>query len=56
MFTNEDLKELKLCVNEMISSRIQYSHLEANKNRLIENEKYLELDYRLLEKILNEMN
>ena len=52
MFTEEELKELKLCVNEMIASRIQYRHSETNKVRLDLNEKYLELDYKLLNKIL----
>lgn len=56
MFTEEELKELKLCVNEMISSRIQYSHLETNDSRLVQNKKYLDLDYELLEKIINGIN
>lgn len=53
MFADEELKELKFCVNEMIARRIEYKHTEINKMRLELNDKYLDLDYKLLNKILN---
>lgn len=51
-FSNEEIQELKKCINEMIASRIQYGHAENNNVRKCNNEKYLELDYKLLDKIL----
>lgn len=56
MFTDEELKELKLCVNEMIASRIRYKHSETNEVRLSMNKTYLELDYKLLNKILKKLD
>lgn len=55
-FSNEELQELKKCVNEMISSRIQYKNIEKNETRKMDNEKYLNLDYKLLDKILKAEN
>lgn len=53
--TFEELKELKLSVNEMISRRIQYGFSKDNQLRLDLNQKYLTMDYHLLEVIIKEM-
>lgn len=55
-FSNEEIQELKRCINEMISSRIQYSHTENNEIRKMDNKTYLDLDYRLLDKVLKAEN
>lgn len=53
MFNKEELKELKYCVNNMIVSRQTYKTYEDSESRLNDNDKFLDLDYRLVEKILN---
>lgn len=53
--TLEELKELKLSVNEMISRRIQYGFSKDNQLRLDLNQKYLTMDYHLLEVIIKEI-
>lgn len=50
--SKEELKELKMALNELISSRIIYRSTEKSKVRLSDNEKYLLLDYKLLEEII----
>lgn len=52
MFNKEELKEIKLALNSMIASRQTYKAYETNEVRLAENEKYLLLDYALVEKIV----
>lgn len=53
--TLEELKELKLSINEMISRRIQYGFSKDNQLRLDLNQKYLTMDYHLLEVIIKEI-
>ncbi|MGL5149905.1 MAG: hypothetical protein ACRC7N_04925 [Clostridium sp.] len=55
MFNKEELKELKFSINTMISERISYRMYETSKKRLEANEKYLQLDYELLAKIIKLM-
>ena len=54
-FSIEELEEIKLCINTMISERIKYECFENNNNRLSANEKYKQMDYELLDRILNEI-
>lgn len=56
--TEEELIELKLCVNEMIAKRQVYKQQEDPnlKLRLNKNSKFLKLDYKLLKKILKEIH
>ena len=54
-FTLEELEEIKLCINTMISERIKYERFEKNDNRLSTNEKHKQMDYDLLDRILNEI-
>ena len=54
-FTVEELEEIKLCINTMISERIKYECFEKNNNRLSKNEKYKQMDYDLLDRVLNEI-
>ena len=54
-FNIEELEEIKLCINTMISERIKYECFENNDNRLSTNEKYKKMDYELLDRILNEI-
>ena len=54
-FNIAELEEIKLCINTMISERIKYERFEKNNNRLSTNEKYKQMDYDLLDRILNEI-
>ena len=54
-FNIEELEEIKLCINTMISERIKYECFENNDNRLLTNEKYKQMDYDLLDRVLNEI-
>ena len=54
-FNIEELEEIKLCINTMISERIKYECFENNDNRLSTNEKYKKMDYDLLNRVLNEI-
>jgi hypothetical protein len=53
LLTKEQLKEAIACINEMISRRIEYSFSKDNKTRLKDNKKALQIDYELLEILLN---
>ena len=53
-FTVEELEEIKLCINTMISERIKYERFEKNNNRLSTNEKYKKMDYDILDRVLDE--
>lgn len=55
MFNKKELQEIKYCVNNMIVSRQTYKTYENNEYRLCENDKFLELDYQLVKKIINMM-
>ncbi|MGL5328875.1 MAG: hypothetical protein ACRDD7_06375 [Peptostreptococcaceae bacterium] len=52
MFSKEELKEIKLALNSMIASRQTYKAYETNEVRLADNERYLLLDYALIQKIV----
>ncbi|MGL5330258.1 MAG: hypothetical protein ACRDD7_13385 [Peptostreptococcaceae bacterium] len=52
MFSKEELKEIKLSLNHMIASRQTYKAYESNEVRLADNERYLLLDYALIQKIV----
>ena len=54
-FTVEELEEIKFCINTMISERIKYERFEKNNNRLSTNEKHKQMDYDLLNRVLNEI-
>ena len=54
-FSIAELEEIKLCINTMISERIKYECFENNNNRLSANEKYKQMDYDLLDRVLNEI-
>lgn len=52
----EELIEIKKCINTMIKDRIYYSTIETSKGRLTDNKKYLDLDYKLLDKVVKEID
>ena len=54
-FSIAELEEIKLCINTMISERIKYECFEKNNNRLSKNEKHKQMDYDLLDRVLNEI-
>ena len=54
-FNIAELEEIKLCINTMISERIKYECFENNDNRLSTNEKHKQMDYDLLNRVLNEI-
>lgn len=51
-FSKEELEEIKRSLNCMVSERIRYSLIECSEIRQEDNKKYLDLDYRILEKII----
>jgi hypothetical protein len=53
ILTRDRLKEAIACVNEMIVRRIEYSFSKDNNTRLRDNKKALQIDYELLEILLN---
>lgn len=55
-FTLEELIEIKKALNGMIGQRIQYEIIETNNKRLEDNEKYKQLDYNLLDKVIKEID
>lgn len=55
-FTREELEEIKRSLNCMISERIRYSLIENSEVRQQDNRKYLDLDYKLLENVLEELD
>lgn len=48
----EELKELKMCINTMISERLKYTYIETNEERLKINKKFLDMDYELLRQVI----
>lgn len=50
--SKEEVIELKVALNTLISQRVVYPQYEQSKVRLSENSKYLKMDYGLLEKII----
>lgn len=48
----EELKELKMCINTMISERLKYTYMETNEERLKTNKKFLDMDYELLRQVI----
>lgn len=50
--SKEELKELKMCINTMISERLKYTHIETNEERLKTNKKFLDMDYELLRQVI----
>ena len=55
-FSKRELGELKRCINCMIGNRIQYDIVEMNEKRRELNEEYKQMDYDLLERIINEID
>lgn len=53
--TLEELIEIKDSLNTMLGARIQYKAIETNERRLETNESKLELDYKILKKVLEEI-
>ncbi|MBY6838713.1 hypothetical protein [Clostridium botulinum] len=51
-FTTEELKEIKIALNTLVGNRIQYRLFVQEGIRKEDNEKYLKLDYELIEKIV----
>lgn len=51
--SKDEVIELKVALNELISRRVVYPQYEHSELRLSENSKYLKMDYGLLEKIIN---
>ena len=55
--TLEELKEWKMAINSLIAQRITYSiSVKEGSEREANNDKYLKLDYQLLEKVIKEIN
>ena len=54
-FTRVELEEVKRCLNCMISERIKYNLIENSEVRLQDNQKYLQLDYDLLERVIQKL-
>lgn len=55
-FTLSEMKELKMAVNALISQRITYSiSVKEGSEREKSNDLYLKEDYKLLERILKEI-
>lgn len=55
-FTTEQLEELRRSINTMISSRIEYKYVESSEVRKEMNNKYIKMDYSLLDMILKEID
>ena len=56
-FTLEEIRELKHSLNSLIAQRITYSiSVKEGSEREANNQKYLEMDYKLLEKVLKEIH
>lgn len=55
-FSKKELGELKRCINCMIGNRIQYDIVEMNNKRRELNKEYQQLDYDLLERIIDEID
>ena len=55
-FTREELEELRRSINTMISSRIEYKYIENSEARIEINNKYLQMDYLLLDRVLKELD
>lgn len=53
--TLEELIEIKDSLNTMLGARIQYKAIETNERRLETNKNKLELDYKILKKVLEEI-
>ena len=55
--TLEEIRELKMAINALIAQRITYSiSVKEGSEREANNDKYLKLDYKILEKVIKEMN
>jgi hypothetical protein len=54
-FTLDELEELRRSINTMISSRIEYKYIENSEARIETNNKYLKMDYLLLDRVLKEL-
>ena len=55
--TLEEIRELKMAINALIAQRITYSiSVKEGSEREANNDKYLKLDYQLLEKVIKEIN
>ncbi|MBZ9693299.1 hypothetical protein [Clostridium sp. M14] len=55
-FTTEELREIKIALNALAGNRIQYRLFVQEGIRRTDNEKYLSLDYKLIEKIVKHIN
>ena len=54
--TLEELKEWKMAINSLIAQRITYSiSVKEGSERETNNQKYLDMDYQLLEKVIKEI-
>lgn len=55
--TLEEIREFKMAINALIASRITYSiSVKEGSERETNNQKYLDMDYQLLEKVLKEID
>ena len=55
-FTTEEIIELKHSINSLIAQRITYSiSVKEGSERETNNQKYLDMDYQLLEKVIKEI-
>jgi hypothetical protein len=55
-FDKQELEELKRAVNTLIGERIRYKIIESNENRVKASDEYLDMDYKILEKIIIELD
>lgn len=54
--TLDEIRELKMAVNALIAQRITYSiSVKEGGEREKDNQRYLNMDYQLLEKVLKEI-
>lgn len=54
--TLDEIRELKMAVNALIAQRITYSiSVKEGSEREKDNQRYLNMDYQLLEKVLKEI-
>jgi hypothetical protein len=54
--TLEEIREFKMAINALIAQRITYSiSVKEGSEREKDNQKYLTMDYQLLEKVLKEI-
>ena len=55
-FNLEELIELKFALNELKANRIVYKKYETNEQRLKNNDKYIKMDEKLVERVIKEID